>query len=83
LKGLHASRENVASQTHGFDQDRVARIGFDLLPDAADMNINAALYRSGEPAVRSRDRIRPGCWQKARSRSNSALVVVTCTPSGL
>jgi hypothetical protein len=48
---FHASREHVASQTHGFDQDGIARINFNLLPNTADVNINGALYRTGKAAV--------------------------------
>ena len=47
LGRLYRRGENIAAQAYGLDQDRVARIGLDLLPDAADMDIDAALDWSG------------------------------------
>src|SRR5436190_3342597 len=47
---LHVRREHVAAAPHGLDQLRIGRIFLDLLPEAADMVIDAALER-GELAA--------------------------------
>jgi hypothetical protein len=54
LRGIrlrHVRREDVACEPYRFDEAGLARVRLDLLAHAADVNVDAALDRSGHPAV--------------------------------
>ena len=64
------------------------RIRLDLLANAADVNVDAALDRPGGSAMGQFQQLLarqhfPGMLAHGEQKSNSALVVVTLTPSGL